>query len=361
MEIKVERALKLLNDATQEEIPKPGAQEHANRKKMLQELAQRVSTQRLEGTIRCRPWDFADFTKRVRTFKPMTWFGKPLALSPPECARYGWANVAKDTLFCNCCKVQLGKTDKGVEGASATVDTITPESLSSAHDKLCPWFENPCPESFLLQPPSSRSSQIANLIERVLTLLPLLATGEHPSITLPPPFAGLFEIEGLEDVANLASKAGVIKGNEEYEKAHLGAAVTVALCGWTARSGGEAVRKGLYCAACDRSLGLWNFEHIKPVNNTAGEIISEGQSSATKRKRDVSPLQPLIEHQPYCIWVREREKEGKEQQKPGWSSALEALAATAAYNREGYGIEGVSPAKTLAMFKATQKALGTVT
>ena len=37
----------------------------------------------------------------------LAWFAKPPWLSPPNCARYGWENVAADVLRCVGCKAHI--------------------------------------------------------------------------------------------------------------------------------------------------------------------------------------------------------------------------------------------------------------
>lgn len=48
----------------------------------------------------CRPWDHAAFLARVASFQIATWFAKPAAINPFECARHGWRNSQPDFLFC---------------------------------------------------------------------------------------------------------------------------------------------------------------------------------------------------------------------------------------------------------------------
>jgi hypothetical protein len=47
-----------------------------------------------------RPWDRGDLFRRLATFRSSTWFCKPAAISPVECARRGWTNTAADLLTC---------------------------------------------------------------------------------------------------------------------------------------------------------------------------------------------------------------------------------------------------------------------
>lgn len=37
----------------------------------------------------------------------MTWFGKPPALSPLLCAKYGWINLESDMLQCRMCRAVI--------------------------------------------------------------------------------------------------------------------------------------------------------------------------------------------------------------------------------------------------------------
>lgn len=47
-----------------------------------------------------RPWDRGDLFRRLATFKSSTWFCKPAAIGPVECARRGWTNTGPDMLTC---------------------------------------------------------------------------------------------------------------------------------------------------------------------------------------------------------------------------------------------------------------------
>ena len=47
---------------------------------------------------------------------PLTWFAKPLDLSPLMCARYGWENIDTDMLRCVSCRACLsGQLPKAVD------------------------------------------------------------------------------------------------------------------------------------------------------------------------------------------------------------------------------------------------------
>ncbi|KAK6132441.1 hypothetical protein DH2020_033818 [Rehmannia glutinosa] len=51
----------------------------------------------------CRPWERGDLLRRLSTFKPANWFGKPKAASSLACARKGWVNVDVDKVECESC------------------------------------------------------------------------------------------------------------------------------------------------------------------------------------------------------------------------------------------------------------------
>ena len=55
----------------------------------------------------CRPWERGDLLRRLSTFQPTNWFGKPKASSSLACARRGWVNVDADTIECEACGANL--------------------------------------------------------------------------------------------------------------------------------------------------------------------------------------------------------------------------------------------------------------
>jgi hypothetical protein len=47
------------------------------------------------------------YLARIDSFTVSRWFAKPAALSPLECARYGWKTTAPDRLECSLCAARL--------------------------------------------------------------------------------------------------------------------------------------------------------------------------------------------------------------------------------------------------------------
>lgn len=125
----------------------------------------------------CRPWDRGDLTRRLATFKSMTWFGKPKAVSPINCACRGWVNVEMDIIACEACGARLlfstpsSWTQQQVEKAAAVFSL----KLDSGHKLLCPWINNACDETLALFPPTPATTLAAGYRERCRALLRLLA------------------------------------------------------------------------------------------------------------------------------------------------------------------------------------------
>uniref|UniRef100_A0ACD5VLU4 Uncharacterized protein n=1 Tax=Avena sativa TaxID=4498 RepID=A0ACD5VLU4_AVESA len=125
----------------------------------------------------CRPWDRRDLVRRLASFKAMTWFAKPKAVSPVNCARRGWANIEPDIITCEACGARLlfsspsSWTPQQVEKAAAVFSL----KLDSGHKLLCPWIDNICDESLALFPPTPPPVLVENYYECFSSLLRLSA------------------------------------------------------------------------------------------------------------------------------------------------------------------------------------------
>ncbi|CAM9282534.1 unnamed protein product [Ectocarpus sp. 13 AM-2016] len=156
----------------------------------------------------CRPWDYESFKARLATFTPLNWFSKPAFASPAVCARYGWINTGRDTLSCQCCSAQLRFADQATGGdgnaangdvggddggGMAAVVEPTPSSsfssrLKSQHHDLCPWNGNACPTEFLQLPPMAVEDLLADFLERLDSLLPVMRAATLSEVSLPSSF-----------------------------------------------------------------------------------------------------------------------------------------------------------------------------
>jgi len=90
------------------------------------------------------------YMKRVYTYKPIQWFGKPLECSEFVCSRWGWACVGVNILKCtNCKQVVSFKGNKNVALAYKISIARFRELLQTGHSHECFWKTNPSPESFM--------------------------------------------------------------------------------------------------------------------------------------------------------------------------------------------------------------------
>lgn len=237
-----------------------------------------------------RPWDQGDLFRRLRTFKPSTWFAKPDAISARECARRGWTNVGADTLSCECCGAMVScpiPPQLLPDEAAKTAERYAAQ-LADGHERACPWRGAVCSLSLLAFPQLPRSAVGLDFAERGAALgrvlaLPPLAPAALTSLTggaLGPAVARLIEA-GPDSVtatqnaaqptpqrtaASPALTAGAATCDSEAFQKRLR---TLTLCGWTlealAGEGGEpSSRVGpesamLSCTLCGARAGLWTY------------------------------------------------------------------------------------------------------
>ncbi|XP_038895031.1 uncharacterized protein LOC120083371 [Benincasa hispida] len=123
----------------------------------------------------CRPWDRGDLSKRLTTFKSMTWFGKPKVVNAINCARRGWINVDMDTIACESCGARLlfstpsSWNQQQVEKAALVFSL----KLDNGHKLLCPWIDNACDEALADFPPTPPPILVNKFRERYSMLLHL--------------------------------------------------------------------------------------------------------------------------------------------------------------------------------------------
>lgn len=131
----------------------------------------------------CRPWERGDLLRRLATFKPSNWFGKPKGAGSLACAQRGWMNVNVDKIACESCGVYLSFvllpswSTNEVERAGEAFA----KQLDAGHNVTCPWRGNSCPESLVQFPPTPQSALIGGYKDRCDGLLqfqsvPIVAT-----------------------------------------------------------------------------------------------------------------------------------------------------------------------------------------
>ncbi|XWS16011.1 hypothetical protein CRYUN_Cryun34aG0050100 [Craigia yunnanensis] len=125
----------------------------------------------------CRPWERGDLLRRLATFKPMNWFGKPKVASSLACAQRGWINIDVDKIACETCEACLHFSSSPSWAASEAEDAgvAFSKQLDVGHKVACPWRGNSCPESLVQFPPTPQSALIAGYKDRCDGLLQFLS------------------------------------------------------------------------------------------------------------------------------------------------------------------------------------------
>ncbi|KAL7584978.1 hypothetical protein Lser_V15G45517 [Lactuca serriola] len=116
----------------------------------------------------CRPWERGDLLRRLSTFKPANWFGKPKAASSLACARRGWVNVDIDKIECESCGATLKYVapDSWTPTEGENLGEEFANQLDEGHKVICPWRGNSCAESLVQFPPTPPSALIGGYKDR---------------------------------------------------------------------------------------------------------------------------------------------------------------------------------------------------
>ncbi|XP_022720812.1 uncharacterized protein LOC111278452 [Durio zibethinus] len=195
----------------------------------------------------CRPWERGDLLRRLATFKPMNWFGKPKVVSSLACAQRGWINIDVDKIECETCGAYLHFTSSALWAASEAEDAgvAFSKQLDVGHKVTCPWTGNRCPESLVQFPPTPQSALIAGYKDRCDGLLqfhclPVIAASamEHMRVSRGPHVDRLLS-QLQNSVAEFESRSESIP---ELDNAQDGAFCLyscsqklISLCGWEPR------------------------------------------------------------------------------------------------------------------------------
>lgn len=196
----------------------------------------------------CRPWERSDLLKRLSTFKPSNWFGKPKAASSLACARRGWVNVDVDKIECESCGASLNfispATWTSTEADSAGEDFA--KQLDGGHRVNCPWRGNSCAESLVQFPPTPPSALIGGYKDRCDGLLqfpylPIVAAFalEQMRISRSPEIDRFLVQSQAFTAGESGFKADLMPGlestREEVFCIYLRAQKLISLCGWEPR------------------------------------------------------------------------------------------------------------------------------
>ncbi|GLI70593.1 hypothetical protein VaNZ11_015523 [Volvox africanus] len=114
---------------------------------------------------RYRPWEQSDLHRRLETFKPLTWFGKPETVGPVPCALRGWINNSKDSLSCEHCNAKLiYPPNISYQQQQAAADLFSP-NLATKHNFTCPWRSTACNTSLLAYIPPNNSEELCQMFQ----------------------------------------------------------------------------------------------------------------------------------------------------------------------------------------------------
>ncbi|XP_028255418.1 zinc finger C3HC-type protein 1 [Parambassis ranga] len=231
----------------------------------------------------CEATNKEAFFSRVESYSCLKWPGKPRALSPLICARYGWINVGCDMLKCCSCQAFLCASLQPALDFEKYENRIAEISrqLQTQHEKFCPWPDFPCPERFWLVPACEPSTLLTAFLERFQSAC--LLTQQLPAMKP----EQLKSMSLTEDVISV-----ILQLIEEEQKRKGGtpcsqslavqvAACIVSLCGWAASPALHAMSLPiLTCAYCMRKVGLWNFHQMEEIGGDGHTLSNPSGSSA---------------------------------------------------------------------------------
>ncbi|KAK1278607.1 hypothetical protein QJS04_geneDACA022151 [Acorus gramineus] len=116
----------------------------------------------------CRPWERGDLLRRLATFSPSNWSGKPKIISSLACSRRGWININIDKIECELCGMQLSFTTLATWSLAEfnRAGEAFHEQLDSCHRTTCPWRGNCCADSLVQFPPTPPSALVGGFKDR---------------------------------------------------------------------------------------------------------------------------------------------------------------------------------------------------
>ncbi|KAL5716319.1 hypothetical protein ACHQM5_018032 [Ranunculus cassubicifolius] len=192
----------------------------------------------------CRPWERGDLLRRLATFNPSNWSGKPKVASSLACARRGWVNVDIDKIVCESCGARLSFvllaswTPTEVDNASEAFA----KQLDISHKRSCPWRGNICAESLVQFPPTPPSALIGGFKDRCdgllqFVALPIIAASAISQIRI----TRSLQLDHLLSQSEfaLAGESGFVSGLEFSRdnafSIYSHAQKLISLCGWEPR------------------------------------------------------------------------------------------------------------------------------
>ncbi|CAH1444647.1 unnamed protein product [Lactuca virosa] len=193
----------------------------------------------------CRPWERGDLLRRLSTFKPANWFGKPKAASSLACARRGWVNVDIDKIECESCGATLKYVapDSWTPTEGENLGEEFANQLDEGHKVICPWRGNSCAESLVQFPPTPPSALIGGYKDRCDGLfqflyLPIVASStlDEMRVSRGPEIDRFLVQSYTFTPGESGCKADIASGSENNKEDTLciysRAQKLISLCGW---------------------------------------------------------------------------------------------------------------------------------
>ncbi|XP_028810915.1 zinc finger C3HC-type protein 1 isoform X2 [Denticeps clupeoides] len=229
------------------------------------------------------------FFSRVASFSCLRWAGKPRALSPLRCAKFGWVSVDCDVLKCSSCQAFLcASIQPGLDfhRYEARVKELTVQ-LRAQHEKFCSWSDFPCPDRFWMVPVGEPLVLLSGFVDRFQSVcvleqqLPAMKAEQLTAMSLTEDAVSVL----LQLIEEEQKKLGQTpqKPSSELLSVQVAACV-VALCGWSANSSElQALHlPSLTCSYCMRKVGLWNFHQMEGTGSevdvaVAADVAPDGR------------------------------------------------------------------------------------
>uniref|UniRef100_A0AAY4CSQ9 Nuclear-interacting partner of ALK n=1 Tax=Denticeps clupeoides TaxID=299321 RepID=A0AAY4CSQ9_9TELE len=219
----------------------------------------------------------------------LRWAGKPRALSPLRCAKFGWVSVDCDVLKCSSCQAFLcASIQPGLDfhRYEARVKELTVQ-LRAQHEKFCSWSDFPCPDRFWMVPVGEPLVLLSGFVDRFQSVcvleqqLPAMKAEQLTAMSLTEDAVSVL----LQLIEEEQKKLGQTpqKPSSELLSVQVAACV-VALCGWSANSSElQALHlPSLTCSYCMRKVGLWNFHQMEGTGSevdvaVAADVAPDGR------------------------------------------------------------------------------------
>ncbi|DBA96619.1 TPA: hypothetical protein ACH3X1_015480 [Trebouxia sp. C0004] len=274
---------------------------------------------------RYRPWEQKDLLNRLKTFRPRSWFGRPLQVNATSCARHGWINSGPDTLKCEFCGECMDlpiRPKWSAQQIQKAADEYAGR-LVSGHATSCPWRDTVCDAKLGKFPKLPARDVYIDFEQRYARLdglshLPPLSEqavatlqashGEEMSVVVQKQLkAKSMTMQQPADPKDSPAVSDVFQGlAEQGTDAFVRRACLLAVCGWDAfqlsslvgRASPEQAAAGLphgacemqegvvACGMCGTRVGLWSFAHQPEVDNQeVGEPTSSPPPDAGPEPR----------------------------------------------------------------------------